>query len=224
MTDALGARAPLLPRYRRPFSVSGVLDDALRVFQQAWRRFIGLNLLAGLLGLVVLALTVGVFLAVGGIGILTTLSSATQPGARADPTQLSAQLLAVGGAIIGAVVVAVLLGTLVTLAWNAAASLMTDSLLHGERLGIRRAIGAGLRRGPALIAASILYLLGLTLAGGVSLAIVYALVSGLRGWSALVFLAAVVALLVWAFSANTRRTWLKWLSAASGRSSCRPPP
>jgi hypothetical protein len=199
-------QSPILPRYRRPFGVGTVLDDALRVFQQAWLRFIGLSFLAGAIGVLVLALVGGVLVLVGGLAFFSTLSRLTRPGA--VPT--SAQIVAIVTTAGVAGIVAIVLGGLLACTWTAGICLITDRVLHGERVGVWPAFRAGFRRAPAIFGAGLLLAIGLALAGALSFGLGFAVAYVLKGWTALVVLLWIVALIVWGTRRDARTAWLKW--------------
>jgi hypothetical protein len=214
------ALPPLLPRYRRPFSVGDVLDDTIRVFRQVWLRMIGLNLLVAVLGVLIVGVVVGAFVVAGGMALFTFFVELVRLGAEASaaagagrptPPVPSTGLPSVPesavavAAIFG--VAAMILSALLTMAWYGAMSLMTDRVVRGQRLGVGQALAGGLHRAPALLGAGFLYFIGVALAAAIAFAIVYVL----RAWTFVAALVAVIALGIWAANRNARQTWLKWL-------------
>src|SRR3954454_14705017 len=109
-------RPPLLPRYRRPFSVSAVLDDTIQVFRQVWLPMVGLNLLVGVLSLLVTGIAIGAFLVAGGLVIVTffvdviraaaATGAATGAGRTAAPAVLPTALPSVPESALAAAVIA----------------------------------------------------------------------------------------------------------------------
>ena len=204
--------SPLLPRYRRPFSVSGVLDDTIHVFRQAWLRFAGLNLLGTVISIVaVLIAVLAVALTVarpllglvrqGGLG---ATAATLGPAAGATAASLPPALLVGFG--IAALFVGFVLA-LLAFASYAAAAIYTAGLMRGERPSIVRAYLAGLARTPALLGAAILFALVLT----ASTVLAFLPFAVIGRWYLLASLAALAGLAVWAFNAEARTAWLKWL-------------
>src|SRR6476660_2574365 len=82
--ETSAAVPPLLPRYRRAFSVGNVLDDTIRVFREMWLRMIGLNLLVAIVSVVVFGVIVVALVVAGGIALITFFADLARFAAEAS--------------------------------------------------------------------------------------------------------------------------------------------
>jgi hypothetical protein len=196
---------PLLPRYRRPMSAGAVLDETFRIYRRAWRRLVGLTLLANLLAIAVAALAVGLvvlaILATAGQTLFAAFARMTR-GLPPDPLP--------AGAIVGlgiGILLAALVGSALALAGQGGVCVLADGEMRDERRTIMQAFWAGLGRALALIGATLVYAVGLLVA--FAAALVPFLV--LRRWALVGILIALLALIGWAASRDLRRQpAVKW--------------
>jgi hypothetical protein len=183
---------PLLPRYQRPLTFGGVLDEAFRLFRQRWLTLVGI-LLVTIIPYAVL------FAILGGVGLLAAgPNAAAFNRAASDPAAL-------GALVVAAVGVGLLVGLLFAvcaLASDAAGILVIDAAMRGEQRPALAALRAGLPRVPALFGSAVLLFLAVV---GLAIVATPLLVISFFGLITLICLA------VWAANPGARRPWLKWL-------------
>jgi hypothetical protein len=186
---AVGA---LLPRYRRVLAFGDVLDESVRVFRQHWVNF---------------ALVSAIALFPPGFLLIWVSASGfiSRPEAVADLASgnfaTSASLATFGGAILASTLVSVLFGLL----WSGAIVTTADAYLRGAEPTLGRVYGRAARRLLAILFATVLLLLVLTVLTVAAGLLFFITVGGLSG------LAPLVALIVWWLRADLRKTWLKWV-------------
>jgi len=188
----------LEPRYRRILSFGDVLDESIGLYRRHWLTY---ALVSGvwLIPPGVVAVLVS---ASGGFDtsfLLTSLRQTTTQQTLGNITRLT---------VAGGLVTVVYL--VFALVWAAAVLLTTDDYLHGvePRLGdvTRRAV----RRYLPLLGSILVYfvVMALLLVAAVLILATWVVVPPI---GVLAFLAAVIALLIWAFRPAARTGWLKWL-------------
>ncbi len=183
---------PLLPRFRRPLTFGGVLDETFRLYRSAWTRLMAVTALASIPGGIVVVV-------LGGTTFLTVANLVT---AGDDVTALTRTLTGLGlGIFLASAVYG--LGLLVA---HAGVTVMTGWLTRGQEHSVWEALGSGVRRLPVLIGSSIVY--GLGTFGLTLLALPFAVLGvGIVGG-----LIALLAVIVWVNRpAGRRPAWLKWL-------------
>jgi hypothetical protein len=188
------ATLPLLPRYRRPLTFGGVLDETFRLYRGAWARLMAVSAVASLPGgLAVVALS-------GQTYALTFQGLGEAPE---DPEALARLFTGLGlGTLLASLVYGI--GALVG---QGGVTTMTGWLMRGEDHSIWEALGAASGRLLAMIGASIVYGLGML---GLLLLAAPLLLVGLGG--VLGGLIAFVGLIVWVNRPKERRgNGLKWL-------------
>jgi hypothetical protein len=196
---ATDAEAPLLPRYRRLLTFGAVLDETINLYRRSWRFMAALSVLYCLPGLAFVVL-----------GALFGLGAVAVPDVLRDPSRLDpaaeADLARIGIAVLGLVAVSVPLFGLLLLVWGGAVACATNRLARGQAVTVWSALGAGLRRLPALVGSALAYvfaLLGLLLVQVPLFAVgLFGLVSGPI---------TLILLAIWALRPGARRPWFKWL-------------
>ncbi len=178
----------LQPRYRRLLSVGALLDESIQLFRQHWIT-LALFGLAALVPswLVLLILYTGGFQQRVLLGSLDTDAS--------FPIAALAMVMGLG-----------LLSGLFTVLWTAASTAAANAFIHGRRPSVVGIYVHALKRFPALLGATVVYVLialGLTIASGVLFVI--------TGLGTIGTLIAVVGLIYWWRQRAGRRPWLKWL-------------
>jgi hypothetical protein len=190
----VSAPSPLLPRYRRPLSFGGVLDETFRIYRTAWPRLMAVTALAALPGgLALIAFT--------GQAYALALSRASIAGE--DAEELGRQLAGLGA---GSVVASIVYG-LGALVGQGGVTAMTGWLLRGEDRSVWAALGAALRKLLAMLGYAFLYGLGVFLLGLVAVPLFFFGLFGVLGG-----LVALIGLIVWVNRPEERRTdGLKWV-------------
>jgi hypothetical protein len=192
--NVVSAPAPLLPRYRRPLSFGGVLDETFRIYRAAWPKLMAVTALAALPGgLALIAFAGGTY--------SLALSSASVAGE--DTEELGRQLAGLGaGSLLASIVYG--LGALVG---QGGVTAMTGWLLRGEDHSVWASLGAALRKLLAMLGYALLYGLGIFLLALVALPLFFVGLGGVLGG-----LVALIGLAVWVNRPQERRTnGLKWL-------------
>jgi hypothetical protein len=192
--NVVSAPAPLLPRYRRPLSFGGVLDETFRLYRAAWPRLMAVTALAALPGgLALIAFT-------GGSYALALSGATVRVGE--DAEALGRQLAGLG---VGALLASIVYG-LGALVGQGGVTAMTGWLLRGEDRSVWAALGAALRKLLAMLGYALLYGLGIILLTLVALPLFFVGVGILGG------LVALIGLAFWVNRPEERRTnGLKWL-------------
>jgi Membrane domain of glycerophosphoryl diester phosphodiesterase len=188
------APQPLLPRYRRPLTFGGVLDETFRLYRSAWPRLMAVTALATLPGALAIVAFTGqmYFMALNNL----TLNED-------DPEALARLFTGIG---LGGVLASVVYGLGVLLGQGGVTA-MTGWLVRGEARTIWAALGVAFRKLLVMLGSGIVLGLGVL---GLSLVSLPLFAIGLFG--VLGGLVMLIGLAVWVNRPEERRTdGLKWL-------------
>ncbi|MGH2351598.1 MAG: hypothetical protein ACRDI2_00720 [Chloroflexota bacterium] len=189
----MAATLPLLPRYQRPLTFGGVLDETFRIYRRWWPRLMAITALSIFPGAIAL-------LVLGGAAVTAFFSDVM--ALTGDEGARNAVLAGLGA---GVVVAAIVYG-LCVLAGQAAVSAMTDGLIRGAERSVWQAFGMAFNRILALIGATFVYSLA-TLALAVAAVPLFVL----GGFGIVGGLVALIAAVFWVNRPERRPPWLKWL-------------
>ena len=188
------ATAPLLPRYRRPLSFGGVLDETFWVYRTAWPKLMAVTGLAALPGALAIVLLTGqtYLLSVNNLASLEE-----------DPEAMARLFTGIG---LGALL-AVLVYGLGALIGQGGVTAMTGGLVRGQTPSVAAALGAAFRKLLIVLASGIVLVLGILGLYLVSLPLLIVGLGGLLGG-----LVMLIGLAVWVNRPPERRgNGLKWL-------------
>lgn len=194
-TDSL-ARAPLLPRFRRPLTFGAVLDETFQLYRSHWLTIIGLSAVWAA------PYVISLFFVTQYTNSIMMDQFMVNPPE--SPEEMVGPFLSFGGTAFGLG----LLTSIFTLLGYGAIVTMTYWLMRGEReqRSIGGAYAVGLSRLLAFLLASIAYLLAMAVLLVLSIPFFILGVGGLLGG-----LVALLGIAVWAANPNARKGWLKWL-------------
>jgi hypothetical protein len=192
--DATASSLPLLPRYQRPLSFGGVLDETFRLYRTAWVKLMAVSALAALPGAVAVVLLTGQI-------YVTALN--VPASAEDNPEELLRLLAGVGLAGLLASIVSGL-GALVG---QGGVTAMTGWLMRGEAASVGAALLAALRKLLVMLGSGIVYGLGVLLLSLVAMPLFV-----ITGFGILGGLVALIGLAVWVNRPEEQRgNGLKWL-------------
>jgi hypothetical protein len=186
--------SPLLTRYRRVLTFGDVLDESIQLFRQRWISFAIISAVALLPpGLV------SVWLSASGVLGRTVSLAEIESGRLAQTAALGRE---------GALLVADnLISMLFLLLWSSASVVATDVYLRGGEPRLPGVYLGALRRYWAVLLASLVLLLAMTVLVALSVGLFIVTVFGVVGAPI-----AGIALVVWWLKPSVRKqTWLKWL-------------
>jgi hypothetical protein len=184
---------PLLARYRRVLAFGDVLDESIQLFRHRWVNFAIISAVALLPpGLV------SVWLSASGAFGRTVSLAEIQSGRLAQTAALGREA--------GLLLADNLISMLFLLLWSSATVVATDVYLRGGEPRLPGVYVGALRRYWAVLLASAVLLLALTMLAVLGLGLFVVTGFGVVGAPL-----AVVAVLAWWLKPSARTTWVKWL-------------
>jgi hypothetical protein len=192
--DVSASPLPLLPRFQRPLSFGGVLDETFRLYRTAWVKLMAVSALAALPGAVAVVILTGQI-------YVTVLNLPAVP--EDDPEELLRLFTGIGlGGLLASIVSG--LGALIG---QGGVTAMTGWLMRGEEAAVGAALLAALRKLLVMLGSGIVYGLGVLLLSLVAMPLFAILGFGILGG-----LIALVGLAVWVNRPEEQRgNGLKWL-------------
>ncbi|HEX2036231.1 MAG TPA: hypothetical protein VHS99_18775 [Chloroflexota bacterium] len=193
MDAQIGTR--LLPRYQRPLTFGGVLDETFRIYRQWWSRLAGITALSVAPGFVAFVLFGGAaaIAAIGNAGALANADEGSAAGIIAG--------LGLGFAIVSILfIVGVILG-------EGATTALTGWVMRGDERSIRDAFTVGVRRFWAVLGFAVATMVAVFVLTLVAVPLFFVGIFGVLGT-----LVALVGLVMWINrGAGERPQWLKWM-------------